>query len=394
VSALSVVVAVLLVAATSHATRGPQVNTSETTQSSASTWQAGDPVMEPPAKVPGILGVNYHPLWEGMTQDKRGQVLDQVSGAGVSWVRIDIGWHDIQPVGPGSYDVDGRVRQIDQRIAEARERGLHVLLLFYWAPEWASGTKEKNGRPRDPQQYAAAAAWVAERYSGRADESLRVDAIELWNEPDLERFWAAHPRATQISDFAELIRLAGAAVKGVGAHQTVVVGGLSALEPAWLEDFYAADPGMGSSYDVLGLHAYPSPGDSPPDHFDLSYPQYSMLTLRSMSQVMDAWGDPAPIWVTEFGWSTHANTPFVTDPWERGVNEGAQADYLLGAMRVLTAQPRVEAAFWYNAWSPPLSDEHMDGFGLVASDFRRKPAYFAMRCAAAGVCGPTVETPR
>lgn len=354
----------------------------------ASSWRPGDPTMEPPAKAPAVLGVNYHPLWEASGPKERARVLDEVAASHVPWVRLDIGWHNIQPDGPGAYDPDG-VRVVDRSISEARARGLKVLLLFYWAPEWASGTSKKNGRPRDPAQYAAAAAWVADRYDGRLGSDLTVDAIELWNEPDLDRFWAPEPAATRVSDFATLVRVAGAAVKQANPRMTVVTGGLSLLDVNWLDAFYRADPGLGTSYDALGLHAYPSPSDSPPEHFDVNQPQYSMLTLGAMAQVMDRWHDPAPIWVTEFGWSTHANVPLVTKPWERGVTEQEQADYLLASMQVLAAQPRVTAAFWYDAWSPPVDDEQLEGFGLLGPTFRRRPAFFAMRCVASEVCGPS-----
>lgn len=351
-----------------------------------SAWQPGEPSLEPPARVPAILGVNYHPLWQGSGSGERARVLDEVAASHVPWIRLDVGWHDIQPDGPDSYDPAG-VKKIDQSIREARQRGLKVLLLFYWAPEWASGTTKKNGRPRDPAQYATAAAWVADRYSGALGDDLTVGGIELWNEPDLDRFWAPEPAATRVSDFATLVRVAGAAVKQANPRMTVVTGGLSLLDVGWLDRFYAADPGVGSSYDVLGLHAYPSPSDSPPDHFDVNEPQYSMLTLAAMAQRMDAARDPASIWVTEFGWTTHSNNVF-TRAWERGVTEQQQADYLLASMRVLGAQPRVAAAFWYDAWSPPVEDENLEGFALLSPSFRRKPAFYAMRCVASDVCGP------
>lgn len=351
-----------------------------------SPWAAGDPVFDRPTDLPPILGVNYHPLWDGMDPTVRADVLDAVKESGVGWVRMDIGWHNIQPTGPRQYDM-AVVADIDEMIREARARDLQVALLFYWAPVWASGTPEKNGRPRDPQQYAAAASWVAARYDGHLGDDLRVDALELWNEPDLNRFWAQEPAQTRISDFATLIRVAGAAVRQANPDMTVVTGGLSALDVNWLRQFYAADPGVGTSYQAIGLHAYPSPSDQPPEHFDVSHPQYSVLTVGRMADVMTAQDDPATVWVTEFGWSSHPNIPLVTQAWERGVSEDLQAAYLLSALKVLGSLPRVQAAFWYTSWSQ-LGEEHMDGFSLLDSSFAPKPAYFALKCAATGECGP------
>lgn len=385
--ALIAVVALSLTAACSSLSRGPSP---EPTPAPTTTgWQPGDPVIVRPDAVPDIVGLNYHPLWDAMDASTRSRVLDGIVAAGVDWIRLDVGWHNIQPTGPDSYDLAKGVPEIDERIAEARRRGLRVLLMFYWAPEWSSGTSDKNGRPGDPRDYARAAAWVAERYSGKLGEDLRIDALELWNEPDLNRFWVSEPAATQVSDFAALVRIAGRAVKDVNPALTVVVGGVSELDTGWLKRFYDADPGVGTSYDVLGVHAYPSPGDSPPEHLDPAHPEYSMRTITQIGETMTARGDSSPIWVTEFGWSTHRNTPVVTQAWQRGVSKQQQADYLLDSMAVLTAEPRVAAVFWYNAWSPPIGDQHMDGFGLLDADFRRKPAYFVMRCLAAKICGPS-----
>lgn len=351
---------------------------------SVSTGASGHPLFDRPVSMPAQLGVNYHPLWAGMTDDLRPKVLEEIRESGVGWVRLDIGWANIQPSSPDSYDEAG-VARIDRRIAEARAKGLRVLLLFYWAPVWASGTAEKHGRPRDPAEYAAAAAWVAQRYDGHLGEDLHVEAMELWNEPDLPEFWAQEPRDTAISDFATLVRTAGAAVKQANPAMTVVSGGLSALSVDWLREFYASDPGIGTSYDVMGLHAYPSPSDSPPSHFDPDYAQYSLLTLGRISELMTEMNDPAPIWMTEFGWSTHRNT-VGTKPWARGVSEDQQAIYLLDALTLFGSTPRIQAAFWFTSFSP-LGREHLDGFGFLRQDFTRKPAFFALKCAATGVCG-------
>ena len=383
-----VLTALLLTACTGSPAPEATPPASATASSGPSAAGSAGATFTRPADIPQIVGENYHPLWQGMDSSTRGTVLDEVQASGAPWIRLDIGWHNIQPAGPDRYDLDGGVAVVDRAIREANERGLKILLLFYWAPEWASGTSDKNGRPRDPAQFARAPAWVADRYSGERDPDLRISAIELWNEPDLDRFWAPEPSATKVSDFATLVRVAGAAVKKAAPDITVVTGGLSALDTDWLAAFYAADPGVGVSYDVLGLHAYPSPGDAPPTHVAPDHPEHSMPTITAMGQAMTAHSDPAPIWITEFGWSTHDNSA-LTPNWARGVTEAQQAQYLLEAMPVLTSEPRVQAAFWYSIWNPPLGDPHMDGFGLLDEDLRRKPSFAAMRCVTTGDCSVT-----
>lgn len=391
ITLVAALLAVTLLGAASVALRGraspvPDVGARIT----ATPWMPGDPVFKPVERGPIRVGVAYHPLWQGMDQPTRAAVLDRARAAGVGWVRLDAAWGDFQPDGPDSYDLTGRVALIDGFIREVRQRGLKVLLLFYWAPQWSSGTPEMSGRPRDPAEYADAAAWVARRYSGALDPSLRIDAIELWNEPDLDRFWERTPEETRVSDFARLISLAGPAVRAANPQLTIVAGGISKLDPAWFEEFYAT-PSVLGSYDAMGLHAYPSPADNPPSAFDPSAPQYSLQNIVAVDAVMTKYGDASPLWITEYGWSVHSNPPF-TRGWQRGTSEDEQAANLLEAVTVLRTSPRVAALFWYNLWSPPTGDRHLDGFGLLDRDLEPRPAYYAVKCLATGLCGPAATS--
>ena len=310
-------------------------------------WQPGDPVFNPPSASLPVVGVNYHPMWSSMTTAARADVLDALQAAGTTWVRIDVAWGTIQPNNATSYDSYG-VAQVDTRIKEIRARGMKVLLMFYWAPAWSSGTTEKNGRPSKPGDYARAAAWVADRYDGTTSPDLKIDAIELWNEPDLDSFWAPAPANTRISDFAALIKAAGPAVKNANPDLTVVVGAPASVDTDWYTEFYTT-PGIVGTYDALGVHPYQSPGDAPPGAYDPQYGKYYLKHIPALSQLMATHNDPARIWATEFGWSTHPNTP-TTPNYQRGVIqegsgplpvEGDQADGVVPAGRsgVLVQHP-------------------------------------------------------
>ncbi len=324
-------------------------------------WQPGDPVFNPPSASLPVVGVNYHPMWSSMTTAARADVLDALQAAGTTWVRIDVAWGTIQPNNATSYDSYG-VTQVDTRIKEIRARGMKVLLMFYWAPAWSSGTTEKNGRPSKPGDYARAAAWVADRYDGTTSPDLKIDAIELWNEPDLDSFWAPAPANTRLSDFAALIKAAGPAVKNANPDLTVVVGAPASVDTDWYTEFYTT-PGIVGTYDALGVHPYQSPGDAPPGAYDPQYGKYYLKHIPALSQLMTTHNDPARIWATEFGWSTHPNTP-TTPNYQRGVSKKAQARFLLKATRLMASYPRVEAAFWYNIRETDIGDTHFDSYGL------------------------------
>jgi hypothetical protein len=94
---------------------------------------------------------------------------------------------------------------------------------------------------------------------------------------------------------------------------------------------------------------------------------------------MIANGDNSPIWATEFGWSSHANTGG-EDPWDRGVTEAQQADYAVRALRVFESDyPYVTKAFWYNDREKATGDPQQDGYGMLNRDATPKPIFYAFR---------------
>ena len=356
----------------------------------AAPWVSGNPTFTRPSARPAELGVVYQGTWNIMSASERGRVLDNLASAGVGWVTLDLGWKSLQPTSASSYSM-GDVAEWDRQVTEVRSRGLKVLAIFHSAPRWASGTSSKNGRPKDPKAYANAAAWLAKRYNGSTvSPTLRIDAIQLWNEPNLNDFWAPEPSSTRVSSFANLVKVAGPAVKRANPNMKVVAGGLTTVDTAWYSEFVKTS-GVIGTYDAIGVHPYQSPGDATPETYDASWGKYYMRHLSVLDSLMTSKNDKAKIWATEFGWSTHANTSS-TPGWARGVSEAKQADYLLRSMKVMAATGRVQAAFWYAAATTSTGDTQFDNYALLRKDWSRKPAYYALKCAASGVCGPTTST--
>ena len=256
------------------------------------------------------VGVNYHALHSAMTTAARAEVLSAVEDSGTSWVRIDAEWSALQPTSANAWDTGNEVARLDRRIREARLRGMSILLAIAHAPEWASGTTAVNGRPRNPADFANAVAWLAERYSGAAGSPLlKIDALELWPEPNMDWAWATEPSATKVSSFADLIKAAGPAARAANANLKVVVGGLSSSDVTWLNQFYGVN-GVIGTYDAIGLHTYQSPGDATPEAGDEQWAQYFITGMKKVADLMDSKSDAAQIWATEFGWTSHDNTGY------------------------------------------------------------------------------------
>jgi hypothetical protein len=91
-----------------------------------------------------------------------------------------------------------------------------------------------------------------------------------------------------------------------------------------------------------------------------------------------------PIWFTEFGWSTHANTPTMA-AWQRGVTPETQAQYLVRTITLVRAKyPYVQRVFWYKERALKGDDTHNAGYGLLKTDLSPRPAYTALKALLSG----------
>ena len=343
------------------------------------------PIPEPtpsssaPGTAPPIVGVTYHPTWDQMSADKRELVLDRLQAAGVQWLRVDVSWQEFQPWNPVTRD-EAAVAAFDERMTEIGSRGFKVLLMFYWAPAWATGTTQMNGRPSDPEAFGEAAAWAVTRWG--AD----IHALEIWNEPDTQRFWETQPERTRVSDFGRLLVATSRAVREVAPELPLIAGGTSRVDVAWWKELLAR-PRVAESVDAIGVHPYTVPSDLSPRAPDNGKP-WRVRHLRVLADVSRRYD--LPVWITEYGWSTSRDDPD-TVAYRRGVDERTQARYLTQGLEQFGRKPWIDAAFWYTDIDHTTGDPHQDGFGLLRVDGSPKLSYYAMQCAVSGVCGPSVS---
>lgn len=316
----------------------------------------------------------------GITAAEQDRTAAAIGDLGAKWVRLNVQWKYWEYRGPSVVVQDsGSRRAADRSVELARAAGAKVVLMVYNAPDWAAANSSEQGQvPRDPQDYANFLRTLAAHYRGK------VDAYEIWNEPDLDRFWGTGPSATA---YTALLKPAYAAVKQGDPEAKVVFGGLSwdyTREGNFLQRAYGY--GARGHFDVLAIHPYPE-GD---------------LTAwqgwyRKARQTMVANGDAAkPIWFTEFGANT-SNRAY--DPgsgaWQGGVSEAEQAALLTQAFTLLEADPYVRVVCWYNLrnnyWDEDDPSSVEGSFGLLRTDFSPKPAYAAFKRYAAGLAAPPVS---
>jgi hypothetical protein len=319
------------------------------------------------------FGVNYHATWTDYTDAERNTVVDRLAAAHVGWVRIDIGWQTIQERGPDDYE-SWYLDSVDHAVADANVHGLKVLGMLWRTPSWAcGGCSNPYSPPSTPASYARFAAWAAERWAGK------VQAWEVWNEPNQDGFWAGTDR-----QYVQLLKAAYPAVHAGDPAAKVVIGGPAYNDTNWLRTAYAL--GAKGSFDVMSTHPYQGRADDPPETADVSGDNIWLLShAAAVHDLMVANGDGSkPVWFTEFGWSAHANGAH-EEPWNTGVTPAQQGDYLVRALKYVGDQfPWVTNVFWYNERDTDLGSPQQDGYGLLTRSLQPKPAYAAVRAFLAG----------
>ncbi len=203
--------------------------------------------------------------------------------------------------------------------------------------------------PRDHEQWAALVrdlvAHLADRY-GR--EAVRRWAFEVWNEPNLQLFWAAAESA-----YFRLYEVTARAVKSV--DERFRVGGPATSAAAWIDDLLQYCSSRDVPIDFISSHTYGVPP----------------LDLRPVASRFGR--SDLPLWWTEWGVSpTHA-APINDSVW------GAP----LVARGMRSASGRVDAlSYWV------VSDHFVElgqaptlfhgGFGLLTIGNLRKPRFWAI----------------
>jgi polysaccharide biosynthesis protein PslG len=322
------------------------------------------------------IGVQFHGTWSDLTDDDRARILDAMKDAGVTWVRIDVGWSMLES-NKGVFD-PWAIKLVDRVFRMATDRGLKILGTFWRSPQWATGSTNRNVFPTNLADYAKAIERAARMWR-------TVDAWEVWNEPNAVEF-ADPPDAVK---YAELLKVAYPAVKRGNPKALVVGGGPMFVDTDWLAKMYAA--GAQPFFDVMSVHPYQGNAAKPPTD-PAKGKRERLLHTDALLTLMESHGDEGkPIWFTEFGWSTHENVTG-TPVWFLGVSEKLQAKYLKDTLALVDKRyPTVTHVLWYTSRDLETGRIHQDNRGLLRKDFTPKPAVASIKGYAAGPVPPVRE---
>ncbi|MBP9750017.1 MAG: hypothetical protein KBD21_04785, partial [Candidatus Pacebacteria bacterium] len=338
---------------------------------------------KPPVTLRSGVGLSVGETLSVLSEEELRRRLDDMVSLGVAWIRVDIAWSSVQPEYNGAY----RWAPADRVVREARARGIRVLGLLTYTPEWAraeSCAYTKMCEPADPAAFAQFARAAAERYAAQG-----VFTWEVWNEPNLKLFWAAGASPER---YAVLLRRTAEEIRAAVPSAVIISGGLAAVATRngsmaareYLERLY--DAGARTSFDAVAYHPYSYP--LAPHVYDASSPWSHMAeTEWSILGIMRANGDGAKkIWITEYGAPT-GGPGLAADTSVHGlpvspthVTENYQAIILREAFEENATYSYTGPLFWYSYRDIGTNDTTVEHhFGILRADGTTKPSYDVLR---------------
>jgi hypothetical protein len=249
-------------------------------------------------------------LWgQSSTTDRD---LKIASSANFHWQKTLFQWRMIEGAGKGVYDWS----EADRVVKASKANGIKIIARIDFQPAWARKDGARNGPPDNYQDYADFVAAFASRY-GTGSAIGTVDAIEVWNEVNLNREWGNQPISRQqAGDYVRFLGMAYRAAHAANPNIIVITAGLSPTgvknADAWDDAEYLQwlfDAGLkgGVNYDVLGAHGNTQAPCVSCDFNSLpafGHPSFYFRRIEQLRDVQVKAGDAdRQIWLLEFGWT-------------------------------------------------------------------------------------------
>lgn len=200
----------------------------------------------PRSIVPRGLGVNVH-FNPATTTDVQ---IKPLADAGFRFVRVDLPW-DVIERQKGLYDFSN----YEHLLAALAARDIRALCILAYNNPLYETTTSPAGTVVGPHTDEVRQAFA--RFAAAAAAQFTDSGIiwEIWNEPNLPRFWQPEPNP---DDYMALAKGAIAAMRQVDPQATIVAPALTGLEPqyqpAWdyLERCFAL--GLPALVDAISVH--------------------------------------------------------------------------------------------------------------------------------------------
>ncbi len=244
--------------------------------------------------------------------------LKLATDAGFHWQKTLFQWRQIEGAGKGKFDWS----ESDRVVKASNDAGVKILARVDFQPTWARRDGAHNGPPDNYQDYADFISAFASRYKPGSPNG-QVQAIEVWNEVNLNREWGMAPiNRQQAADYVRLLQGAYQAAHAANPGIIIVTAGLSPTgwkdSTAWDDREYLQwlfDAGLkgGVNYDALGAH-----GNTQAPCVECAFnslpafqdPSFYFRRIEQLRDVQVKAGDTdRQIWLLEFGWTSDQMHP-------------------------------------------------------------------------------------
>jgi hypothetical protein len=261
--------------------------------------------------------------------------------AGFHWQKTLFQWREIEGTAKGQFDWT----ESDRVVRASQEAGVGIIGRLDFEPMWSRKDQAHNGPPDKYQDYWDFVSAFVSRY--RAGSPIgRVRAIEVWNEPNLDREWGNQP--INADSAADYVRLLGGAYQAAHAADPNIVVLTAGLSPTGVTDGHSADDleylkwmyaaGARGKFDALGAHANTQAPEAivPLGSLkDFPHPSFYFRRIEQLRQLMVDNGDAAKqLWLVEWGWTSDSVHPAYK--WF-AVSEDKKADNIVAAFNYARA---------------------------------------------------------
>ncbi len=287
--------------------------------------------------------------------------------AGADVDRLGTTWGTIEPR-PGEFDWEPVVSRYRAMLRD----GVRPIVVAYGSPGWARvpGWDRPGmcGLPGGGCAFPPAPGRIPEWRAfvrGLMVRMPKMEALEVWNEPNSSRYFAPHPRPAL---YVQMLRAADEAARQVGFERPIITGGLAPTGPIRAGKFPAPEflsrvyelAGK-DAFDGIGAHPYP---DGPP------WVAGMRSNLNQLRRVSARFGDASkPLWITEVGLG---GTPSGDGRYD--VALGRQGP-VLERMYRSTRDDDVRSFIIYTLNDTGVPETRFAVYGVLTPAFRPKPAY-------------------
>jgi polysaccharide biosynthesis protein PslG len=300
-------------------------------------------------------------LYYNVDNDAWWQLLRRVDPLDVGWIKVQANWEFLQPNPNSGFDSNNTAFSIfESHVQRAHNEGWRVLVSIAKAPDWArAGVTQDDGPPANTQDLVNFVNLMLSRMSEQ------IDAIEIWNEPNLSREWTGGLNWSG-AGYMELFRPSYDAIRAINPNIAVVTAGLAPTNASgaiddrlFLQQMY--DAGLADPhYQNIAIGIHPYGWGNPPDSrccdniagrgWDDDSRFFFLNTIEDYRQIMVGNGHaPLQMWATEFGWASWEGIPTeAPEDWMLYNTPHQQAEYTMRAFQIGQSLDYIGPMFLWN----------------------------------------------